>query len=104
VGSRISRGDFVALGKAIAMKIQKALKGMGVRIISALRCLRGRHFILVSWSRCEDGDLDFRISHKGVELPEAVHRLRVDAVEILQDKCDEEDAVFEAIELMKKKP
>jgi len=94
--------EFMNSKKPLAMKIQRALKGMGVRIISALRCLRGRHFILVTWSRCEDGDLDFRISHKGVELPEAVHRLKVDAVEILQDKCDEETALMEVNSLVNK--
>jgi hypothetical protein len=85
------------------MKIQRALKGIGVRVTSALRCLRGRHFILVSWSRCKDGDLDFRITHKGVNLPDAVHRLKVDAVEILQNQCDQEDAVFEAIDITRRK-
>jgi hypothetical protein len=84
------------------MKIQKYWKGVKIRVVSALRCLFREKFILVSWVRCEDGDLDFNIIHKGVELPEAVHRLKVDAVEILQDKCDEEDAVFEAIALTKK--
>jgi hypothetical protein len=83
------------------MKIKKVWKGVKIRVISMLRCLFYKQFILVAWSRCKDGDLDFHITHKGVNLPDAVHRLKVDAVEILQDKCDEEDAVFEAIGLVK---
>jgi len=42
-----------------------------------------------------------KISHKGVELPEAVHRLKVDAVEILQDRCDQDDAIDEVNALIK---
>ena len=82
----------------------KKWEGFKIRGISAFRCLWCRHFILVVWERCEDGDLDFRITHKGVELPEAVHRLKIDAVDILQGKWDEDDAVFEAIGLIKREP
>jgi hypothetical protein len=81
----------------------KAFKGWRIRVVSAVRCLFYRHYVLVAWEKCEDGDLDFRVTHKGVELPEAVHRLKVDAVEILQGQCDQEDAVFEAIALTRRK-
>jgi hypothetical protein len=73
----------------------KSVRGMRIRLRSALRCLFGNHYVLVCWERCEDGELDFKISHKGVELPEAMHRLKVDAVDILQDRCDQDDAIDE---------
>jgi hypothetical protein len=78
----------------------KAFKGWKIRIKSALRCLRYSHYVLVCWEKEEDGDLDFRISHKGVELSEAVHRLKVDAVEILQNICDQDSAIDEANNLV----
>lgn len=62
---------------------------------AAFRCLRYKQFVLVCWTKCEDGDLDFRISHKGVEISEAVHRLKVDAVEILSDILDQNAALDE---------
>ena len=76
-------------------------KGWKVRINAAFRCLRQPHFVLVCWDKCEDGDIDFKISHKGVELPEAAYRLRVDAAEILQEISDQEDALYETRELLK---
>ena len=79
----------------------KAFVGCKIRINAALRCLLKKHYVLVCWDRCEDGELDFRISHKGVELPEAVHRLGVDAVEILQDICDQEDALYQANQIIR---
>lgn len=78
------------------------LRGLGVRINAAWRCLRKKHYVLVCWDRCGDGEMDFRISHKGVELPEAVHRLGVDAVEILQDICDQNEALDEVDEILSK--
>lgn len=84
------------------MRVCKYFNGVKIRFIAAIRCLVYPHYILVAWKKCEDRDIDFRITHKGIELPEAVHRLKVDAVEILQNECDEEDAVFEAIGLIRK--
>jgi hypothetical protein len=84
------------------MKIKKWWKGVKIRVICSIRCLFYKQFILVAWSRCKDGDLDFRITHKGVNLPDAVHRLKVDAVEILQNQCDQEDAVFAAIDITRR--
>lgn len=78
----------------------RAFKGWKVRLSAAFRCLFYRHFILVCWVRESDGDLTFKISHKGVELEEAVHRLRVDAVEILQDICDQNSALDEVNEIL----
>ena len=75
--------------------------GFKIRLTAALRCLSYKHFILVAWTREEDGDLNFRICHKGVELTEAVHRLGVDAVEILQDINDQNLAIDEANEILK---
>jgi hypothetical protein len=72
-----------------------------IRLVSAWRCLFYPHYVLVCWEKCEDGDIDFKISHKGVELPEAVHRLKVDAVEILQDRCDQDDAIDEVNTMLK---
>lgn len=81
----------------------KVFKGWRIRIISFWRCLRRPHFILVSWKRCPDGDIDFKITHKGVELPEAIHRLKVDAVEILQDICDQDSALDEIDSILRDK-
>lgn len=78
----------------------KACKGFRVRINSAIRCLLKKHYVLVCWNRCEDGEIDFKISHKGVELSEAVHRLKVDAAEILQDIHDQNSAVNQANEIL----
>ena len=75
-------------------------KGWKIRINSAIRCLMRKHYVLVCWEKCADGEIDFRITHKGVELPEAVHRLRVDAAEILEDICDQNDAIDEANEII----
>lgn len=76
-------------------------KGWKIRVNAAWRCLRKSHYVLVCWDRCEDGQLDFKISHKGVELTEAVHRLGVDAVEILEDIRDQNDALDEVHEMIK---
>ena len=62
-------------------------KGWKIRLKSALRCLFYRRYILVCWKECEDGDLDFKVTHQGVKLPEAVHRVKVDAAEILQQQA-----------------
>lgn len=81
----------------------RPFRGFKIRLTSAIRCLRGKHYILVCWSKEQDGDLNFRISHKGVELTEAVHRLKVDAVEILQDICDQDSALDEVEGIIGKK-
>lgn len=80
----------------------KALYGWRVRLTGAIRCLSKKHFILVCWVKEKDGDLTFNISHKGVELTEAVHRLQVDAVEILQDICDQDSALDGVNEIINK--
>jgi hypothetical protein len=54
----------------------------------------------VAWEKCEDGELDFRVSHKGVKLEEAVHRLRVDGAEILENALDQKKAVDEVNSLL----
>lgn len=77
-------------------------KGWKIRLKSALRCLFYRRYILVCGKECEDGDLDFKVTHKGVKLPEAVHRVKVDAAEILQQQCDEETALIEVNSLVNK--
>jgi hypothetical protein len=51
---------------------------------------------------CEDGQIDFQITHKGIPVSEAVHRLKVDAYEILQNKSDQDDAIDEVNALIKK--
>jgi hypothetical protein len=79
----------------------KSLKEWRIRFTAAFRCLKCKHYVLVCWEKCEDGDIDFRISHKGVELPEAVHRLKVDAAEILQDICDQNSALDETDKILK---
>jgi hypothetical protein len=79
----------------------KALKGWDIRIRSAVRCLYKPHFVLVTWVRCEDGEIDYRITHKGVPVSEAVHRLKVDAAEILQDIEDQNCAIDTARDLLK---
>jgi hypothetical protein len=79
----------------------KVFRGWRIRINAAWRCLRKNHYVLVCWVKCDDGDIDFKISHKGVELPEAAYRLRVDAAEILQEISDQEDALYETRELLK---
>lgn len=79
----------------------RVFQGWKIRLNAAWRCLGKSHYVLVCWDRCEDGDLDFKISHKGVELLEAVHRLRVDAAEILQDICDQNDFLEEVHEIIK---
>lgn len=71
----------------------RIIKGWRIRATSALRCLLQPHYVLVTWTRAQDGDLDFRITHKGAEITEAIHRLKVDAAEILQDICDQEDGL-----------
>ena len=71
----------------------KYLRGWCTRINAAIRCLLKKHYVLVCWDRCQDGELDFKITHKGVELTEAVHRLKMDAAEILQDICDQDTAL-----------
>lgn len=78
----------------------KLCKGWWVRIDSACRCLRRRQFVLVCWQKAEDGQIDFNITHKGAQLSECIHRLGVDAVEILQDICDQEDALDEANKIL----
>lgn len=85
----------------VANQRWRRFKGWKIRIRSACRCLFFKHYVLVCWEKCEDGELDFKISHKGVELTEAVHRLGVDAVEILQNVCDQDDAVDEINGLLK---
>lgn len=79
----------------------RTFKGLRVRIDSAWRCLRRRQFVLVCWQKAEDGQIDFNITHKGTELSECIHRLGVDAVEILQDICDQEDAVDDVKDMLK---
>lgn len=110
-GSEIKRGHFrrgselrraiLYLGGMHRGTGWRIVYGWNVRIISAVRCLIKKHFILVCWTKEKDGDLDFRISHKGVELTEAVHRLGVDAVEILQDICDQDSALDEVNDILK---
>lgn len=78
------------------------IKGWKIRLNAAYRCLCLKHYVLVCWERCEDGELDFKISHKGVEISEAVYRLKVDAVEILQDICDQNSALDEADAILNK--
>ena len=78
-----------------------AIKGWKIRLNSAFRCLFYPHYVLVCWEKCPDGDVDFKISHKGADLPTAIHRLKVDAVEILQDRCDQDDAIDEANAILK---
>ena len=80
----------------------KALKGWEIRIRSAARCLFYKKFVLVCWAPCEDGDLDFKVSHKGIPVSEAIYRLKVDAYEILQNKSDQDDAIDEVNALIKK--
>lgn len=94
-------GFFVPWGMIVKHK-WKSFVGWKIRINAAWRCLRKKHYVLVCWDRCEDGDIDFKISHKGVELTEAVHRLKVDAAEILQDICDQNDALDEVGEILGK--
>jgi hypothetical protein len=79
----------------------KALKGWEIRIRSAVRCLFYKKYVLVCWAPCEDGDLDFKVSHKGILVSEAIHRLKVDAYEILQDIEDQNDAVDVARDILK---
>lgn len=67
---------------------------------SAVRCLLAKHYVLVAWEREDNGDLMFKVTHKGVELSEAAHRCRVDAAEILQDICDQNSAVDEVNKLV----
>lgn len=73
-----------------------------IRLNAVWRCLRKKHYVLVCWDKCPDGDVDFKISHKGCELPEAVHRIGVDATEILQDLCDQETALLETSAILNK--
>jgi hypothetical protein len=80
----------------------KALKGWEIRIRSALRCLFYKKYVLVCWTPCEDGDLDFKVTHKGIQVSEAVRRLKADAYEILQNKSDQDDAIDEVNALIKK--
>lgn len=77
-------------------------RGWKIRMRSAFRCLFNKHYVLVCWKREDDGDLTFKITHKGVELEEAVHRLQVDAVEILQDICDQDSAMDGVNEIINK--
>ena len=79
----------------------RPLRGIKIRLNAALRCLTNKHYVLVCWSREDDGDLSFRISHKGVDLSEAVHRLKVDAAEILQDIEDQNLAIDATNEILK---
>jgi hypothetical protein len=79
----------------------KAFKGWKIRLNSAFRCLIYPHYVLVCWEKCPDGDIDFKITHKGVELLDAIHRLKVDACEILQDICDQNDAIDAANALIR---
>jgi hypothetical protein len=79
----------------------RSFKAWKIRLTSACRCLFYPHYVLVCWEKCPDGDIDFKITHKGVELPDAIHRLKVDACEILQDICDQNDAIDEANSLIK---
>lgn len=80
----------------------RKLKGFKVRWKAAIRCLRYKQFVLVCWTKCEDGDLNFRISHKGCEISEAAHRLKVDAAEILQDIQDQNLALEEVDNILSK--
>lgn len=80
----------------------KKIKGWKIRINAAWRCLRKKHYVLVCWDRCPDGEIDFLISHKGAELSEAAHRCRVDAAEILQDLCDQNAALDGVDEILRK--
>lgn len=80
----------------------KPFKVWKIRINAAWRCLRKKHYVLVCWDNCPDGEVDFKITHKGVELPEAVQRIGVDATEILQDLCDQETALLETSKILNK--
>lgn len=80
----------------------KVLKGLRVRINAAIRCLFRKHYVLVCWKRCDDGEHDYKISHKGAELPETVLRLNV-AAEIVQDIDDQNEAVWEIGNILKSK-
>jgi hypothetical protein len=73
----------------------RSVRGWAIRINAAWRCLRKKQYVLVCWDKCEDGDVDFKISHKGADLPTCIHRLKVDAVDILQDMADQESALIE---------
>jgi hypothetical protein len=81
----------------------KAFKGWRIRFVSAARCLFYKKYVLVCWMDCEDGQIDFQITHKGIPVSEAVHRLKVDAYEILENKCDGDDAIDEVNALIYKK-
>lgn len=69
--------------------------------MSAARCLFYKKYVLVCWMDCEDGQIDFQITHKGIPVSEAVHRMKVDAYEILQDIEDQNDAVDVARDILK---
>jgi len=77
-------------------------KGWKIRILSAFRCLFKTQYVLVCWDLCDDGEVDFKITHKGATVQQAVHRLKVDAVEILQDICDQESALDEIDDILKR--
>jgi hypothetical protein len=79
----------------------KAFKGWRIRLVSAARCLFYKKYVLVCWMDCEDGQIDFQITHKGIPVSEAVHRMKVDAYEILQDIEDQNDAVDVARDILK---
>lgn len=80
--------------------MKKFLIGMKVRFNSARRCLSAKKFFLMSWKKDGD-DILFSITHKGADLAEVLHRIRVDAIDMVQDKIDEEDAIFEAKQILR---
>lgn len=79
----------------------KYLSGWKIRLVSAWRCLIYKKWVLVAWSECEDGELDFHVTHKGIPVHEAIHRLKVDAYEILQNVEDQNCALDEVHKLIK---
>lgn len=79
----------------------KLVIGLRIRLVSAWRCLRRRKYVLVVWSECEDGELDFHVTHKGTTVPEAIHRLKVDAYEILENVEEQNCAIDVTRDLLK---
>lgn len=79
----------------------RLITGLKVRLLSALRCLTYRKYVLVVWEKCEDGELDFHITHKGISVHEAIHRLKVDAYEILENVEEQNCAIDVTRDLLK---
>jgi hypothetical protein len=79
----------------------KRIKRWKIRLTSAWRCLTFKYFVLTAWIKDDDGDLTFKITHKGVTPADAAHRVRVDAAEILQDIADQNSALDEVEKIIK---